>query len=424
LKYNAQQENVVPPEISIRSYKFTPAHCIAKSLFFLPLIYVFSIMWWIPKGSKYVPGLVVLALISYFVLRGKLPRDKVTVLKQRFFLIAFSAFFAYGMIVYFWQGESWTALRAYLFSLIYAAILSGQIVDRTKAQNLLIISATGLVIVSFFQCLEGYARVKGFINPIPFATGLAAVACALMFLFLGDSDRKKVCLAYFLTASLVVCVFMTGTRGVMLPVIMLAIGLVCYQVTRILKNWWLLAGVVVLAFSLVAFTAYEASSKRIDHTVDEIEAITSGDYSTSIGLRFQMWAAAIPIIKHNPLFGVGDGHIELLKRHWEQGLVSDSLMKLNPGHYHNQYVDILVKRGAIGLALFLIFLWGAVKTTFVRGTITRPGLAIAAVVFIYSMASLTDMPFHHPDTIYLFVLLVMLMSGLSRHSEKRVTNEN
>jgi len=414
----------VPREFSIFSYKFTPALCLAKSLFFLPLVYIFTVMWWIPKGSKYVPGLVVLALISFFFLRGQLPRDRGTALKQRFFLLALSGFFASGIVVYFWQGESWTALRAFLFSLMYAAVLTGQRFNREKIQNLLIVSAAGLIVMSFFQYFQGHERVRGFINPIPFATGVAAVACALMFLSSDELGRKKKWVAYGLTVSLVACVFMTGTRGVMLPVVMLVLALMFYQITRVQQNRWLLAGVVTLVFSLVAFAAYEASSTRIDHTIDEFESITSGDYSTSIGLRVQMWEAAVPIIKDNLLFGVGDGHKELLKSQWEQGAVSESLMKLNPDHYHNQYVDILVKRGVIGLIFFLIFLWGAVKAASVKGVVTRPALAIVAIVFVYSMASLTDMPFHHPETIYLFVVLVMLTSGLGGFSEKRVTNEN
>jgi len=72
--------------------------------------------------------------------------------------------------------------------------------------------------------------------------------------------------------------------------------------------------------------------------------------------RFDIWESAFNIIRHNIVFGVGTGDIqdELNKEYKFSGKKDLELVKnLNT---HNQFIEILVENGLIGLILFLSIL--------------------------------------------------------------------
>ncbi|MFA0520707.1 O-antigen ligase family protein, partial [Vibrio sp. 10N.222.55.E8] len=105
----------------------------------------------------------------------------------------------------------------------------------------------------------------------------------------------------------------------------------------------------ILAMSL----SYNQIEDRINSTLVEIHKISNGDMTSSIGLRFQMWKSARYSFVKSPIYGLGDSHREVLIELNKEGLVDDSLVKFSPNHYHNQFIDKLVKTGIIGLISML-----------------------------------------------------------------------
>ena len=82
------------------------------------------------------------------------------------------------------------------------------------------------------------------------------------------------------------------------------------------------------------------------------ENIDDTNKNTSVGLRIETWRIMLDTIKENPVFGVGIGGYKTERqRHIENKDVS-KIVEVIP-HSHNQYLEVAVYSGLLGLALHL-----------------------------------------------------------------------
>lgn len=384
----------------------------------LPLIYAMTMMWWLPEGYKYLPGFVFIAAIAFITLRGWKLRDPQLCRVQRAFMWCVVGSALYGGVNYIAYGGDVAELRAMGTTALYVIIGYGFAVKQRIWRGAVLISALGFIFISFWQHFSAdIARAQGFYNPIPYATGLAVILIATCSLSL-NGESKLIRYGFgALAVLLFLALMMTGTRGVMIPIILMAILLSIFYAVRAFKarttmRWMIfptLAAVIVVASPLI--------ESRISATMNEIELIQSGNLTSSAGLRLQFWDAALHLIAKNPVLGVGEQHEKMLPDLHTRGLISDAVKAYQPHHYHNQFFDITVKRGLVGLVFLCLLLtipiWQVFKHT---GATCQLG-PIPALVGLYATASLTDVPFNHSIAIYLYyfplyvVFLTILVQG-------------
>ncbi|RLA79845.1 MAG: hypothetical protein DRG78_12100 [Epsilonproteobacteria bacterium] len=120
----------------------------------------------------------------------------------------------------------------------------------------------------------------------------------------------------------------------------------------------------IILLTTIFTTAYNISDSfkmRVGHTVADIEKMKDGDFSGSWGIRVAYWIVTYNIIQEYPL-GVGIGDFELVIN---EELKKDQYMFFSNGtkyfmcnnHPHNQFLVILLQMGAIGIVLFLYFIY-------------------------------------------------------------------
>lgn len=387
---------------------------ITNAIVLLPAVYVFTLMWLIPDGEKYVPGLILLACI--FGCGGVIAKKKQyqVLTNQRPFLLALTSLTAYGLLTYFWKGESWTTLRAFTAITLYAWLISGQTFKTHHVRLLLLISGGCLSAISAYQAASGYDRISGFINPIPFATALATMTLLIALITVRTSHLAIKLIGAALVLLLFISTLLTQTRGVIVPIILIGLAGVTF---KLLTSKIKLAGKVSigLLIGLSAFlTTITAIEDRIDHTLSEMQRIQSGDLSSSIGLRIQMWSASIKLVSDKPLLGHGDLHESALAKLEAKGKVDESLFQYSPSHYHNQFLDFLVKQGAIGLALLLLTISLGLRAVYLNSFEPKAWLPAVLIVLTYVAASLSDVPLRHPNTIYMFIVSLIMLSAISQ----------
>ena len=101
----------------------------------------------------------------------------------------------------------------------------------------------------------------------------------------------------------------------------------------------------------------EGNDEKIYDT--EIRRIESGD-DMSNG-RFAIWTGGLKIWSNSPIFGVVDAGYDSktnISGQWEvENLTSDEAWWLNraEGNLHNQYIQILVNAGSVGIVIFLLY---------------------------------------------------------------------
>lgn len=118
----------------------------------------------------------------------------------------------------------------------------------------------------------------------------------------------------------------------------------------LLWNCWHWKGLVsAIAISmLMILSAYffsTAFNARFQESIHDVHVYQQGQHNTSLGLRLDFLKNSLSIIKQYPLLGGGTGSFSKL---YASLNIPDSLKTSNP---HNEYINVLVQWGAVGLLL-------------------------------------------------------------------------
>ena len=149
---------------------------------------------------------------------------------------------------------------------------------------------------------------------------------------------------------LVVLYLLSSRAGILAGIIILPIYLL-FRFYRKYSKWIILVVLAILSgfFILVARTNQKISLS--------IEGISKSNFNETIKKdeRLLIWKSALGVIKENILFGVGTGDAsqELKKEFKSRGYVNGFYDNLNA---HNQFLEILLENGSIGLFIFLTLL--------------------------------------------------------------------
>lgn len=109
---------------------------------------------------------------------------------------------------------------------------------------------------------------------------------------------------------------------------------------------------LVLLYS-VNWLMHDYLLARIIETRDELQSVFAFKLSTPIGIRVQLWSAAIIMFMDNPILGVGINNFsKTLKGLHQHGLVSDSAAHFS--HAHNEFLCALASGGLVGFTLTVL----------------------------------------------------------------------
>jgi O-antigen ligase len=219
----------------------------------------------------------------------------------------------------------------------------------------LAIGAIGAAIFSGYQALVMDLRAGGFTNPIQFGNIalLMGVLCFVRALVGAHHGWVNLVLWTGFFAGLVASVW-SQTRGGWLALAFIFIWIL----VNATKNWPLLKRRMMLAGFCLFLLVLTLQSKgivqsRMAIATAEIKAyVETGKQDTSVGARLAMWTLAWSDVAKEPWLGHGDkGWIELRDSAIEDGRLSTFSSSFT--HLHNEYMNVLFKRGLIGLVLYL-----------------------------------------------------------------------
>lgn len=198
---------------------------------------------------------------------------------------------------------------------------------------------------SFFA---GY-RLSGSVHPTYLAMYLIVSLIITLEAFF-DKALKVVTRSLWLFVSvifLVVIYLLSSRAGILAVAIVLPLYLIV-KLYRQLPAWLIIT--LILAFITISGVLISNNS-RLKSSFDEI-AKESIDDAFQKDTRILIWRSAFGIIKDNLLVGVGTGDAseELKKEFLERGYTEGYYDNLNA---HNQFLEILLENGLIGLILFL-----------------------------------------------------------------------
>ncbi|WP_318433220.1 O-antigen ligase family protein [Photobacterium leiognathi] len=371
----------------------------------LPFIWLSTGMLILKNGDKTMVAMVVISIIATLCSYGT-SSIKQNLSNKMLWIV--SLITIYGLFSYAYHGLSSTEIRAVISSLLLIAIFPRQVITRKSIAYFALVGAIiSTVMIWYWSQFLGISRGNWPINAIPFSTLTASftLICLIMTTTETNKSFKVIMLIGFIVGS--GGLILGETRGVWLGFLCsLIIFTVFWMIDNYQPRYWLYILSVILVMGATIFVLKPKLEQRIVQTQNEYAAIESGNLCTSIGLRLQLWKASTMLIEDHPVIGLGDSHIKKFNELYKDSRISQCLYNLKPAHYHNQYIDKLVKNGVIGLALFLLLLlaplWLCHKDHYTK-YITISLCALLAI------ASLTDVPFNHGQTLFIFMVYVCLL---------------
>jgi putative inorganic carbon (hco3(-)) transporter len=156
------------------------------------------------------------------------------------------------------------------------------------------------------------------------------------------------------TALIIVGIFISWSRGAWLG---FAISMLVILLALPRKVWYGLAVLVAVVGVIAALwlsgrlpasiSARITSSTEEFFMFDDVRGVDISPENYAVVERLAHWQAALNMIRHNPILGVGAGNYEVVYdeyrlQNWDEPL----------GHAHNYYLNIWAEAGIIGLASY------------------------------------------------------------------------
>ncbi len=327
---------------------------LSKYFFSFGLLCVGGVALVMPKG--YSLGLYLICITS-LVLWLK-ARDVLVNAQTRFF---FWPLLAYGL------GQCALALHEKLYMgevgtyLPFVLVLFGLWGIRTYKPKAvwfysgLAVGAIAAAVLSGYQSMQLGQRAGGFTHPIQFGNIalLFGVLCLVRAVVVPGATRLNALMWMGFVSGLAASVW-SQTRGGWVAVVLIFIWILINAT----KSWapikrTSVALGLLLVLLLPALQPNGVVQSRIKEAVTEVNAfVESGKQDTSVGARLAMWKLGLEGIQHAPFLGSGDqGWLNMR----DAALADGRLSQFSAGftHLHNEYLNMVFKRGLVGLALFL-----------------------------------------------------------------------
>ena len=123
-----------------------------------------------------------------------------------------------------------------------------------------------------------------------------------------------------------------------------------YRVKNVVKIAGLL--ILIVLFFLFILVPVFKSNARFSYYFTDDQNIQLSTIISKEG-RVEIWKASLHIVRHNFIFGVGTGDIQdELNREYKK-MSNDNMEIPNNLNAHNQYLEVLLENGIIGLMLLI-----------------------------------------------------------------------
>ncbi|CAK1798874.1 O-antigen ligase family protein [Vibrio crassostreae] len=383
---------------------------IIDCIILLPIIWLFSGFLIVPGADK---SIVIIILISIIVAVGYYKLDNIKKNYKDPYILSLFVISIFNVLFYETIGFGSGELRSYLAVMLYLLVLPKDILNFKNLKWLLFIAASlSFLILTYNRYGLDIERGIRTVNPIPYSITLTLYAISALYLCVFKKSKISI-VSYTL---LVMGIFITETRGAIFPLIITSSFLIFlfFMNNKKIKVKHLV--ITIISLSIIFTASFEVIKNRTEVTLVEIQRLSDGDMNSSIGLRFQFWKAAQQLYTLSPIYGLGDSHADELKTLNQQGKVSDSVARYSPTHYHNQYIDKLVKTGILGFILLIIIQLIPCIVSFREKSKAR--ILIYTLTMLITLACLTDTPMSQPFSLLPILILFYLFSKIRDKDSK------
>jgi len=258
-----------------------------------------------------------------------------------------------------------------------------------------------------------------FMHHLDYSTFLAFTSLLLLnsFFYVEDFKLKIFYFVYFLfvTSNL----FLNGGRTGQFAFLVTILIVGFLNIKNKLKA--LLTMLVILASILIASYNFSPVFKdRFYHAKHEIMKILEDNpekYTGSFGHRVGFWIVGFDVVKDKTILGTGAGSEEQnFKKYLQNHPILIKSLVITSGEYHNQFIQIVVRLGIIGLMLYLSIWYFIGKLK-----IYDKNLSNLRYIFmsVFITASLFENIFENQFTMAMFAMFVSIFIIFSKQNKMK-----
>ncbi|MCY9804058.1 O-antigen ligase family protein [Vibrio scophthalmi] len=355
----------------------------------LPILFTFTGIFLYENAVKNIQALILisctLSLLTYGYSHVR------TQIKENKLILIVLSLAIYGIIQSILHGYSNGLIKMYLSIFIYLTVIPIRNIQSIY-KNLLfyVLLATICSISFYFHQEETLNKDRGSwdIGVLHYTVLSAWLTCFAVHALLSTKIRSRQLLSVFIifaNAFIIISMQARGTYLALIITILLFLSYLAYKKSKVI----LFAAIMTMLVLLSSIGHIPVFEQRMAQTKNEINSISNGNLNTSIGYRIQVWEAACYIIPTAPFFGVGDKHRDMKSTLANQGIISN--VAANFRHYHNDYINTLVKNGTVGLILMISLLTYPIRA-FIKNK-SFNDLPLLFLFSIYGITALTNVPF-------------------------------
>jgi O-antigen ligase len=381
----------------------------------LPFLWMASGMILFKEGESYMAPLCLLVMIfnlivykSYQQISNKLHNG---------FLLICVLLVAYGIFSYTYHGYGSRELRSLFFLTLYLWFFPNRNINANLVVTIVALGSLSSSAFAIYQhYILGLTRIGGYINSNVIASYIS-IFCILCFsLIIFNSDKRYKLVFTILFALTLISLLMTLTRGVFLSLVFSVIFLVFLSITAYSGNRKKILFMSLLLMAGLIFLFYPKLEPRIDDTLREYSNIQQGSMNSSFGYRLQLWRASFDSVGKSPIIGLGDHYEKEFELYLEKNLISESLYNAKHvlSHYHNQYLDKLIKNGSIGLILLLVLVFYPILKVLKSNTVPLYRYSLCGLCSLIFLSGITEVPLNHSYIIFVYILIVYLLLEIAK----------
>lgn len=343
-----------------------------------------------------------LLILIFWILEGDLKTKRQKILSQKA-LVFLLLFFLFTLLSLLWSSDWQSAFRILIFyfamtivsTALYTSLLP-KFVKPVLYAFLLSMFVSEVLLYGVF--LEWWHFKKAsIINPSPIMhhTLYSIFVAVTVLLLLGQMFDKTVpktikILELFFLASTIVNLFLNGGRtgqiGFLIAIFVFTITYFGFRKKYLLRTF---AAAVILFIG--AYFSSPIFHQRVHQGILDIQGIVHGNFHSSWGLRMVMSKAGLQMLAEHPLvgFGVGDVMDEFHRFARRRCDLKPFHFLTYNTHVHEEWLQIALQTGLIGLSLFILFIYYLFRTP-IDDPLTKALFYAVLTIFLFSF--FTDVP--------------------------------
>ena len=409
-----------------------------RTLISKTLIILFFISYFIPTFTSYDRManqwfylIIISILSSLFIFLDKSVHQKIKFIIKEKEILSYFLFIIWALISILYSfnkpeaivtfNQYFTVFVCFLVIRILLTNITGAIDFILKIFLFTLLFEVILSIIPILNDIENGTLEYRSIKYLGAAANVNITAYSLLYktpilLYFFTKEKKLFLRIIYLLAfvSILLIITVLGTRSAFISVGVLVVSYIIYIIQINIKKKYKIQNIlfVILSILFIVVISNRISEKGSDF-ISRASSISINTTDGSVEQRLRYYKTGVNFFLENPLIGTGIGNWKIFSIKYDKTHIDGYIV---PYHAHNDLIQLLVELGALGLFLYLLFIFFSIRKLFRFDLFNdKINYLFMGIVGIYFIDSMLNFPIARPIS---QIFLIFFISLISMYKDK------